>query len=145
MLGGGGHSLLSGDVASPVTPTVAPTAEPTPGPTDTPSPALDWKLVVNLKGCQNTPAGMAIEILPEGSKNGYISTEIEITPGSFLATAFTEFVFPKQAYTYVLPNARGYNSKKWQIVLFEGGTLSGTTWSGGIFKKSVPGNASLCS
>ena len=142
MLSGGGKSLFSGNDASPIFDSPSDGSEA--GPTATPSASVEWKLTVNLKGCQTTPLGMAIEILPEGAADGYIAAEIEISPGNYLATIFQSFKSPKQAYTYVLPTARGYNSKKWQIELFEGGTKNGDVYSGGTSRKTVTGTATGC-
>ncbi len=142
MLAGGGKSLFSGNDASPV---LDPPSSDAGGSLTPATAALDWKLTVNLKGCQTTaPVGMAIEILPEGTADGYIAAEIEISPGDYLPTVFEVFKAPKQAYTYVLPNTRGYNTKKWQIELFEGGTKNGDIYSGGTSRKIFNGLATGC-
>ncbi len=140
MLAGGSSKLFSGNEASP-------DYSEDVSPTDTgggASSSASWKLVVNQKGCQTNPSGMAIEILPEGGKDGYLAAEIEISPGNFLATAYAGFTPPKQAYTTVLPNGRGYNTKNWKIELFEGGTKNGTSYSGGVTRKTFNGYSTSC-
>lgn len=87
---------------------------------------------------------MAIEILPEGGKDGYIVAVIEITTGTFLATSFQSFAPPKQAYTYVLPSSRGYNTKNWKIELYEGGTKNGNAFSGGTLRGSYSNKGTGC-
>lgn len=140
MLAGGSSKLFSGNEASPdYSEDISPTDT-----TSDASSSASWKLVVNQKGCQTNPSGMAIEILPEGGKDGYLAAEIEISPGNFLATAYAGFTPPKQAYTTMLPNARGYNTKNWKIELFEGGTKNGTSYSGGTVRKSFTGYPTSC-
>lgn len=147
MLTGGYGMLFSGDTPTPDQWAVSgtPSAGGSGGGTATTSAVVTWKLTVNLKGCVSTPtAGESIEVLPEGPGNGYLSYEVEVTPGSFLTTVFNGFTGPKQAFTYILPNSRGYNTKKWRVELFEGGTANGSTYSGGTSKSVVNYDATGC-
>ena len=138
MLSGGGASLFTGNIASPDIPT--PTYDPsavTPAPTSSSSAVTDWKITTSKRGCQTNPAGMLMEIIGEGLSSGYIAVNIEITSGTFLATAFKEFTPSKQAYSYVVPNEKKYNTNKWKVEIYEGGTKSGDTFTGGTLKFSV--------
>lgn len=143
MLSGGGGSLFTGNIASPDIPT--PTRDPaaTPPVSPTPSSASNWSISHTFKGCGNIGLP-GVTIIAYGSEKGYITVEAENSSGGYDNYVNSEFIPPGRQYGVVLLNSAGFNTKKWRVRLFSGGSLQNSKWQGGTEKASDPGIPTGC-
>lgn len=142
MFAGGGASLFTGNEPSSVTdePTPSTTAGGSGGPTDTPATST---LSHVFLGC-GTKGVPGIRIQAFASEKGYMIVEIQNNTGGFDYYVGSEFIPAGREYGVALLNNKGFNTKKWRVRLFSGGSIVSGQWQGGTEKAVDPGDPTNC-
>lgn len=138
-----GMPITKDDLVIP-TPTPAPDGGGGGGGTN-PAPIIpapvDWSLSFTLGECKTTSEGNAknINVSAGGPANGYVSLDL-VQAGTTKNIASAGFISPSRIYTaLIFPDGKGR-----KLTLFEGGSLTGETWSGGTSKKTADIPAVTC-
>ena len=84
------------------------------------------------------------DITTKGTANGYMTLEIESSKDIWKLDSSSGFTAPSKNYTVNFPNDEGYNTKKWKLNLYSGGTKIVDKWSGGTEKATNTGNPTGC-
>lgn len=140
MFSGGGGSLFSGNTPSSVTDAPSPTAGPT---GITPTADNPISLTHTFLGCGSIGLP-GISILAFGAKNGYMKVEIDNGSGGYDYYVGAEFTPPGKKYGVAILNSKGFNTKKWRIKLFSGGSVQNDQWQGGTEVASDNGDPTGC-
>ncbi len=129
------------------------TLTPTPvggvAPTTGVAPAAKWELTYTLGACEpeDTTRVKKGTITATGSVAGYIQIQVESsTPGTFTNVGTSKpFVATSSTYDLTLRNYSGFNTKKWQLLLYSGGTKDASgIFTGGKLETTKGGDATGC-
>ena len=111
-------------------------------PTPKSTPEDNWSIVVATPTCQGNLAKTIVT--NKGTKNGYIRLDISDTSGVFSRVDTGVFLPVEHKMTLTLSNSAGFNTTKWKLSLFEGGTELDSQWNGGTLRKELVQEATGC-
>lgn len=137
----GGQNMFQSDEETTATTPASTTSSAPPGSGFGPG-ASGWSITYTSKGCAAT--GEQIEITARGSGTGYIT--IEVKNGSdYQIVSSDEFKSSPSIWSPVtLLKSAGFATNPWRLKIFQGGSNSGGSWSGGTEKAAKDGVSTSC-
>ncbi|MBP6913315.1 MAG: hypothetical protein KBC00_01770 [Candidatus Levybacteria bacterium] len=117
------------------------------------TPSSSWRIELpSSVQCDSTNNTSNVTLAFHGTANGHYKIEIKngeiFTPVTINENIYNSFEPNQQnvqVNDLVLDNTDGFNTKSWQVILYEGGTASGNDLTGGTIKAEKEFEKTNCS